>query len=158
MQNLSSTIISDRDPRFTSQFWTTLLERLRIKRWITATNHPSADGQAERTVQTVKTALRYLLVGEYEENWPEILPEVELAYNNNKSSATGVSPFEAVHGFQPTAILAPPHDKDQDLDFVTNRRLIWQSMHDAMTYTRMRMAMTFDSNHKPPSLEGKVLL
>jgi hypothetical protein len=45
--------------------------------------------------------LRCLLVGKYEENWPSILLEVELAYNCLKQTATTYSPFEVVYGFKP---------------------------------------------------------
>ena len=39
-------IISDRDARFTSRFWTTLMHLLGVSQGLTAAFHPSADGQA----------------------------------------------------------------------------------------------------------------
>eukprot|EP00968_Pinguiococcus_pyrenoidosus_P002872 scaffold164_cov340-Pinguiococcus_pyrenoidosus.AAC.3 len=44
-------IVSDCDPRFTSEWWTSLAEALSIKLRMTVTYRPEADGQAERKRQ-----------------------------------------------------------------------------------------------------------
>jgi hypothetical protein len=55
------TIISDRDKRFLSALWASLLERTGSRHITTAAYHPSADGQAERTNFTLEIALRYFV-------------------------------------------------------------------------------------------------
>jgi hypothetical protein len=40
-------VISDRDPRFTEQFTTTLFEKLGIKQNLSTAYHPQTDGQSE---------------------------------------------------------------------------------------------------------------
>ena len=47
-------IHSDRDPRLSSALWTELCHKLDIKHKMTAAYWPQANGQAERTNQTVK--------------------------------------------------------------------------------------------------------
>ncbi|XP_050887986.1 uncharacterized protein LOC127093125 [Lathyrus oleraceus] len=42
-------IVSDRDPRFTSRFWESLQEALGSKLRLSSTYHPQTDGQIERT-------------------------------------------------------------------------------------------------------------
>jgi hypothetical protein len=68
---------------------------------MTTAYHPSADGQAEKSNDTIKVALRCMLIGQYEENWPSIIPETELALNTLVNTNTGYSPFEVVFGWQP---------------------------------------------------------
>jgi len=51
-------IISDRDPRFTSKFWESLHQALGTKLHLSSTYHPQTDGQSERTIQSTKDLLR----------------------------------------------------------------------------------------------------
>ena len=50
-------IISDRDTRFTSQFFKELCAQLEIKQNMSSVYHPQTDGQSERTNQMVETIL-----------------------------------------------------------------------------------------------------
>jgi hypothetical protein len=56
-------IISDRDKRFLSALWSSLLDRAGARHITTTAYHPSADGQAERTNFTLEVVLRYLVNG-----------------------------------------------------------------------------------------------
>ncbi|MBW0530684.1 hypothetical protein O181_070399 [Austropuccinia psidii MF-1] len=51
-------IISDRDPKFTSEFWTNLYDILGTKFSFSTAYHPQTDGLAERMIQTVEDILR----------------------------------------------------------------------------------------------------
>ncbi|XP_071933737.1 uncharacterized protein [Coffea arabica] len=51
-------IVSDRDPRFVSQFWQKFQETLGIKLKFSTAYHPQTDGQSERTIQTLEDMLR----------------------------------------------------------------------------------------------------
>ena len=51
-------IISDRDPRFTSRFWKGLMKELGVKLNLSTDFHPQTNGQSERTIQTLKDMLR----------------------------------------------------------------------------------------------------
>ncbi|MBW0569545.1 hypothetical protein O181_109260 [Austropuccinia psidii MF-1] len=46
-------IISDRDPKFTTEFWTNLYYMLGTKLAFFTAYHPQADGLAERMIQTM---------------------------------------------------------------------------------------------------------
>ena len=51
-------IVSDRDPRFTSRFWPSLQVALGTRLHFSTSFHPQTDGQSERTIQTLEDILR----------------------------------------------------------------------------------------------------
>nr|GFB37061.1 retrotransposon protein, putative, Ty3-gypsy subclass [Tanacetum cinerariifolium] len=51
-------IISDRDPRFASNFWRSLLNALGTRLDMSTAYHLETDGQSERTIQTLEDMLR----------------------------------------------------------------------------------------------------
>ncbi|MBW0534906.1 hypothetical protein O181_074621 [Austropuccinia psidii MF-1] len=51
-------IISDREPKFTSEFWTNLYDMLGTKLEFSTAYHPQTDRLAERTIQTMDDILR----------------------------------------------------------------------------------------------------
>lgn len=82
-------IISDRDPRFTSIFWRG--EALGSK-WNSSTAfNPQTDGQSERTIQTLEDMLRACAL-DWTGSWDEHLPLVEFAYNNSYHASIGMAP------------------------------------------------------------------
>ena len=72
-----------------------------MKLHFTSGYHPEGDGQTERTNQTLEQILR-VYCNYQQDNWSELLPLAEFAYNNAPHSSTGVSPFFANKGFNPT--------------------------------------------------------
>ena len=52
------TIVSDRDPRFTSRFWPKLQNALGITLHFSTAFHPQTDGQSEKIIQTLEDMLR----------------------------------------------------------------------------------------------------
>ena len=71
--------------------------------------HPKGDGQTERMNQTLE---QYLCVycNYQQDNWSELLPLVEFAYNNALSATTGVSPFFANKGYHLNITVHPEHE------------------------------------------------
>ncbi|GJP32524.1 hypothetical protein CLOM_g17152, partial [Closterium sp. NIES-68] len=51
-------IISDHDPRFTSNFWTKTWQQYGTHLHLSMTYHPQSDGQTERTNQTMEQLIR----------------------------------------------------------------------------------------------------
>ncbi|MBW0525586.1 hypothetical protein O181_065301 [Austropuccinia psidii MF-1] len=51
-------IISDRDPKFTSESWTNLYDMLGTKLAFSTAYHPPTDGLAERMIETMEDILR----------------------------------------------------------------------------------------------------
>jgi hypothetical protein len=66
-------IVSDRDPRFTSRFWEKLPSATSIKLNFSMAYHLQTDGQSERTIQTLVDMLR-LCVLDFKGSWIRHLP------------------------------------------------------------------------------------
>ena len=50
-------IISDRDPRFTAQFWKSFQKAMGTQLSMSTVFHPQTDGQSERTIQILEDVL-----------------------------------------------------------------------------------------------------
>jgi len=77
---LPETIISDRDTRFTSKFWMSLMQLLQVKLNVSSAFHRETDGQTERVNQTLEQYLRSYCSYQ-QHDWVSLLPFAEHAYN-----------------------------------------------------------------------------
>ncbi|KAA3473474.1 Retrotransposable element Tf2 [Gossypium australe] len=89
-------IVSDRDPRFTSRFWKKLQEALGTKLHFNKAFHPQIDGQSERIIQILEDMLRCCIL-EFGGTWEQYLPLIEFAYNNSYQSCIKMAPYEALY-------------------------------------------------------------
>ncbi|KAL2248214.1 UNVERIFIED_CONTAM: Retrovirus-related Pol polyprotein from transposon opus [Sesamum indicum] len=90
-------IVSERDPRFTSRFWESLQRALGTKLHFSTAFHPQTDGQSERMIQTLEDMMRACTM-EFKGNWDDHLPLMEFAYNNSFHSSISMAPYEALYG------------------------------------------------------------
>lgn len=90
-------IISDRGVTFASKLWKSMMDLMGGEQRLSTAYHPQTNGQTERTNQTLEQYLRHY-VNDHQDNWADLLPMAQLAYNTSKHSTTEVTPFFAVHG------------------------------------------------------------
>ncbi|GJY29283.1 putative reverse transcriptase domain-containing protein [Tanacetum coccineum] len=90
-------IISDRDSKFTSNFWQSLNKSLGTQLDMSTAYHPQTDGQSERTIQTLEDMLRACVIN-FGKGWDRHLLLVEFSYNNNYHTSIKAAPFEALYG------------------------------------------------------------
>ena len=94
---MPKSFVSDRDPRITARFWRELSRLLGSDVDLSTAQHPQSDGQSEREIQTLITALRSY-VNAMGDDWDEYLPALELAFNSKRQASTGAAPFTLVYG------------------------------------------------------------
>ncbi|KAA3487862.1 reverse transcriptase [Gossypium australe] len=90
-------IISDRDPRFTSQFWKVLDEALGTRLDFSTAFHPQTDGQSKRVIQILEDMLRSCVI-DFRGSWEDYLALAEFAYKNSYQSSIQMAPYEALYG------------------------------------------------------------
>ena len=100
LQGWPTSIISDRDPRFVSEFWRHLHQTFGAKLCMSSAYHPQTDGQTERMNRTLEDVLRHY-IGPFQSNWEELLPMAEFSINNSLSEVTGATPFLLNYGQHP---------------------------------------------------------
>ena len=97
LHGIPISIISDRDPRFTSRFWEKLQEALGTQLNFNTSFHPQTDGQLERVIQILEDILKSCVI-DYEGSWDRHIPLVEFVYNNCFQLSIGMAPYEALYG------------------------------------------------------------
>jgi transposase InsO family protein len=90
-------IVSDRGPQFTAQFWKSLHASMGTKLNYSTTFHPQTDGQIERVNQVLEDLLRACVLT-YGSDWQKSLSYVEFSYNNGYQASLKMAPFEALYG------------------------------------------------------------
>ncbi len=132
---LPSSIISDRDTRFTSDFWSALVRMLGVKHKMSTAFHPQTDGQTERVNRVLEEYLRHY-VNPHHDDWDEWLPLAEFAYNNSVHEATGHSPFFLNHGMHPRL---PGAVRTQAAPVPSNAEAFAKVMADILSSAKARL-------------------
>ncbi|GJP32178.1 hypothetical protein CLOM_g16775, partial [Closterium sp. NIES-68] len=84
---IPTTLISNRDPKFTSNLWKELMSLLGTKLAMSSVYHPQTDGQTKHLNQIVEQLLCAKCKDEISK-WDLHLPVLEFAYNNATHAAT----------------------------------------------------------------------
>ena len=100
LHGLPDNIISDRGPQFASRFWSRIFGLLGTDINLSSAFHPQTDGQSERVNQVLEQYLR-CTINYQQDNWTDLLPTAEFAYNNATHTSTKMSPFYANYGYHP---------------------------------------------------------
>ena len=97
LHGVPESILSDRDPRFTANFWRAFWSQLGTTLTMSTAYHPQTDGQTERANRTLEEMLR-ARINFKQTDWDDHLSAVELAINNAQQASTGFSPFRLNYG------------------------------------------------------------
>ncbi|CAI7834766.1 unnamed protein product, partial [Closterium sp. NIES-54] len=134
IHGIPATLISDRDPKFTSKFWKELMGMLGTKLAMSSAYHPQTDGQTERLNQAVEQLLRTACKDDVS-HWDTQLPTLEFAYNNASHAPTGKTPFFLCYGREPLTPQQPttPAHVQAAHDFVTTMQQLWEKTQRRLT-------------------------
>ncbi|KAK1601973.1 hypothetical protein QYE76_027078 [Lolium multiflorum] len=131
LHGIPASIVSDRDVKFMSYLWKSLMAKFGVKLLFSSSSHPQTDGQTEVVNRSLSTLLR-TLVKKNLKSWEDCLPHAEFAYNRAKHSTTLRSPFMIVYGFEPPTaldILPLPLHQRINMDF-DERTTAMKKLHE----------------------------
>lgn len=97
---IPDSIIADRDPRWTSDFWRAVATALKTRMSLSSSHHPQHDGQTENVNRQLETMLR-AYVSKDKSDWAEWLKILEFACNSSVHGSIGTTPFSLLYGFDP---------------------------------------------------------
>jgi transposase InsO family protein len=98
-------IVSNRNPTFTSNFWQELFKIQGTELHLSTSYHPQTDGQMEVVNKCLETYLRFFS-SKKKTQWAQWLPLAEWWYNTSYHTATRMTPFEVVYGQKPPSVLS----------------------------------------------------
>ena len=148
-------IISDRDPKFLSEFWRHLFQKAETKLLVSTAYHPQSDGQSEKTNQTVEIALRHYIAA-HQRDWPEHLPAIQAAINTSVSKATNYTPLQLLYGITPRHALDffkgnLYNSKSTAELWAENRTIMRRDAADSIAHAQEEMKRYKDPKQKPLS-------
>ena len=148
LHGLSSSVVCDRDPRFTADLFSNIFRKLNVQLQFTTANHPQCDGQTERTNRIIGQILRSA-VNHRQSNWEEILPICEFAYNNMVQTSARETPFYLNYGWHPRAAsdLLVTGQFPQSVateSWLENKQIALNIAKDAMQEAMVRQATNSD--------------
>jgi hypothetical protein len=163
LHGMPSVIVSDRDPKFTSLFWSTLFERFGTRLAMSTANHPQSDGQTERMVRTLQEMLRSTISHE-QHDWTDKLAALEFAYNNSIHPSTSLTPFELDLSRHPKTPYSLVMDTEKDVDaveeFITKLEALQHQAIEALQKARDQQTRAVNKNRPRPQQfkEGDMVL
>ena len=146
-----SHVTSDRGSEFVSRFFRSLAKALDMELHFTSGYHPEADGQTERTNQTLEQYIR-MYCNYQQDNWSDLLPLVEFAFKNAPSATTGISPFYANKGYHPSISIHPERDlaSVRAHDFVVDLEQLHTELKQQIAISQRRYQGPADARRTPP--------
>uniref|UniRef100_A0AAV1U6J2 Integrase catalytic domain-containing protein n=1 Tax=Peronospora matthiolae TaxID=2874970 RepID=A0AAV1U6J2_9STRA len=91
LHGLPRELVSDKDPRFTADFWRSVFKSLGTRLKMSTSDHPESDGQTERANRVLEEILRGYVHSFKIRS--EFLSMVEFAINNSVHASTTHTPF-----------------------------------------------------------------
>ena len=121
-----------------------------MKLHFTSGYHPEGDSQTERANQTLEQYLR-MYCNYQQDNWSDLLPLAEFAYNNAPSATTSVSLFFANKGYHPNKSVHPECNLSsaQAREYAIDLESLHQYLREEMTAAQKRYQGPADARRSP---------
>jgi hypothetical protein len=151
---LPSTIISDRDPRFTAGLWKAVFSAYGSRLAMSSSYHPQTDGQTERYMRVLAVGLR-AYADKRQGDWSKCLSMIEAFYNSSRHESTGKTPFEMTGvvwtDAMTLALRSPIMDgvKSQSAeDILSDMKRTWEDARAMLMVRRDRMKVQADRHRR----------
>jgi len=145
-----SHVTSNRGSEFVSNFFRSLGTALDMRLHFTSGYHPEGDRQTERTNQTLEQYL-HAYCNYQQDNWSELLPLTEFAYNNAPSATTSVSPFFANKEYYPNITVYPERNiaSSRACDFAVDLDELQNTLKAEISMAQQRYQKSADARRSP---------
>ena len=151
-------IIADRDRRWASGFWKSVVALHGSKMALSSSHHPQTDGQTEILNAFIEQMLR-AYVSKDRSKWSDWLSILAFAYNSAKHSSTEDTPNGLLLHYHPKVstgeLLAPEfvsgpfNPSHQGEEYVRIVELRREQARDALVLAQERQARAFNKNRRP---------
>jgi hypothetical protein len=155
LHGIPCSIVSNRDPIFTSTFWTELFSLSGTQLRMSTEFHPQTDGQLKVTNRILCVYLR-CLAGDHPKSWLRWLPWAEYCYNMSYQSALKTTSFHVVYGRPPPPLISytAGRAKVQALDRqLVDRDVFIQEIRERPRHAQDLMKQHYDAGHRDISFE-----
>jgi hypothetical protein len=105
LHGMPDSIISDKDPTFTSNFWQEIFKIQGTQLHLITAYHPQNDGQTEIVNKCLETFLM-CFASDRQHQCAQWLPLAEWWYNTSYHTSTHMTSFEEVYGQNPPSVLS----------------------------------------------------
>jgi len=153
LHGISKDIISDRGTLFTSEFWKQYTKEMEVERKLSTAFHPQTDGQTERTNAILEQYLR-AYINYQQDNWNQLLPMAEFAYNNGYQETIKTTPFFANYGIHPE-YQTIGHTMTGQITPSNEISKLHEMLREEMSEAQLRHKENYDQHRKPdPNLKS----
>ena len=162
---LPESIITDRDLRWTADFWLGIAKVLQTHMSLLSSHDLQHDGQTEVVNRLLTTMLRAFTSGK-KSDWSKWLHLLEFAYNSAVHSSTSATPFHLLLGFNPRTPLDLIGTKRNDdvanralspeaVTFLENLAMHRDSARQAIAKAQEQQVRSYNKGRKPVPLLKK---
>ena len=106
---------TDRRSTFTANFTKNIYKELGIKPRFSTAYHPQTQGQVENNNKWMEMYLR-MFCSHWQDDWADLLPTAEFAYNNHHHPSIDTTPFFVNYGYHPTLTNVPSAGQSGESD------------------------------------------
>jgi hypothetical protein len=156
---LPDRIITDRDKRWATDFWKSIVANYGSKMTLSSSHHPQTDGQTEILNATIEQMLRAYVASD-RSSWSNWLSVLAFSYNSSVHSSSAHAPNDLLLGYTPrlsTSVLLQevdpssrpflPSQKAEDFIAIIEERRA--TARDALALAQERQAKAYNKGRRP---------
>ena len=152
-------LLSDRGANFLSSLVQALCDIFSVHRVKTSSYHPASNSKCEKFNAFINKSLR-TMVDDSQENWPELIPGIMMAYRSTPARGTNFSPYFLCFAKEMTTPIetqinpdlteVAPNYRDTLKSFIDNVRVARQIAHENILRNQQHMKQYYDRKATPP--------
>jgi len=159
LHGLPTSIVSDRDSKFTSKWWRELHRLMGAKLLMLTSFHPQTDGVTERANCSIGQLFRAAISPD-QKDWVYKIPMMEFTINASISKSTGFTPFELDGAYMPTMICQLPESNTAPPGMRTFTQQALQNIaaaHEAIIASRVFQRHYANTRrHQEPTIKQEI--